>query len=462
MSASNEMLAGPLGRAAQVTRRARPGLASSPLLLALLLAAACGGTAAPPPAQAPTAGQAAEETAAAPVVDTQQGQQIATVDEPSSPRANAAPRPEMSAQAQEAHAAGLKAFAAGDLAGARAQFQAATAADDKAFQSFYSLGVIAERQGQPAAASAAYQRAVEIVPDYEPAIAAYGILEAKRGNVDRAASYLKERQGRFPESAAITAALAEVRSIQGDSGEAQRLAQEALKKNPDYRPAMVTLARDHYRNRRLELSLYALTGILDGFGPENPARDKNNAEARLIRGLIYREKNRRKLAIDELTRAVELRPDLVEARLQLATYMLEAGNAQGALPHLESAVRFDNGNVLAHLNLGDAYRLLDRPKDAQRELEWVAKAAPNRPEVHYNLGLLYLLSKPIDGMTEKQMTEKAIEHLEQYKTRGVRGGPDDTEELISRAKSKKALLEAAEQEAAAAGSGETGADAVAE
>ena len=48
------------------------------------------------------------------------------------------------------------------------------------------------------------------------------------------------------------------------------------------------------------------------------------------------------------------------------------------------------------------------------------------------------------------MTEKAIEHLELYKTRGVRGGPDDAEELISRAKSKKALLEAAEQEAAAA------------
>ncbi len=430
MKSSNERLSGAL-----------------PIVL-LLLATACGTSATTQGPQAPAPGTAPPATTAPEVGE--QGPQTATVDEPSSARAVSAPRPEMSAKAKEAHEAGLKAFAAGDLAGARTQFQAATAADDKAFQAFYSLGVVAERQGQPAAALTAYQRSIEIVPDYEPAIVAYGVLQAKQGGADRAAAYLKEQAGKFPESAAITAALAEVRSIQGDHGEAQRLAQDALKKNPDYRPAMVTLARDHYRSRRLDLALYALTGILDGFGPENPPRDKDNAEARLIRGLIYREKNRRKLAIDELTRAVELRPDLVEARLQLATYMLEAGNAQGALPHLESAVRYDNGNVLAHLNLGDAYRLLDRPQEAQRELEWVAKAAPNRPEVHYNLGLLYLLSKPIPGMTEKQMTEKAIEHLELYKTRGVRGGPDDAEELISRAKSKKALLEAAEQEAAAA------------
>ncbi len=58
----------------------------------------------------------------------------------------------------------------------------------------------------------------------------------------------------------------------------QRLAQEALKLNPDYRPAMVIIARDHFRNRRLDLALYALQAILDGFEPvnENPPRDKEN------------------------------------------------------------------------------------------------------------------------------------------------------------------------------------------
>jgi tetratricopeptide (TPR) repeat protein len=124
----------------------------------------------------------------------------------------------------------------------------------------------------------------------------------------------------MPRSAAVVAALAEVKSLRGQSGEAQRLAQEALKRNPDYRPAMVTLARDHYRSRRLDLSLYTLKGVLDGYGPENPPRDPNNAEARLIRGLIYKEQSLRGPAIQELTKAISLRPDLVEARLHLANY----------------------------------------------------------------------------------------------------------------------------------------------
>ena len=116
---------------------------------------------------------------------------------------------------------------------------------------------------------------------------------ARTGKPDDAIDFLNQRQAQMPKSAAVSAALAEVKSIQGNSGEAQRLAQEALKLNPDYRPAMVTLARDHYRSRRLDLALYALKGILDGYGEENPPRDKNNAEARLIRGLIYKEQGLR-------------------------------------------------------------------------------------------------------------------------------------------------------------------------
>jgi tetratricopeptide (TPR) repeat protein len=255
----------------------------------------------------------------------------------------------------------------------------------------------------------------------------------------------------MPKSAAVDAALAEVKSVQGDSASAQRLAQEALKKNPDYRPAMVAIARDHYRTRRLDLALYTLKGILDGFGPENPPRDPNNAEARLMRGLIYREQGQRKLAIDEFRKAIELRPDLVEARVNLAAYLLEAGNAPEAAQLLEGAVRYDKNNVMARLNLGDAYRLLGKSAEAKRELEWVASKDSQLAAVHYNLGLLYLFSESVPGVTPRQAADKAIAELEQYKRMRPRtAGPDDTDELITRAKTKKALIDSKEQEAAAA------------
>jgi Tfp pilus assembly protein PilF len=205
---------------------------------------------------------------------------------------------------------------------------------------------------------------------------------------------------------------------------------------------MVALARDHYRARRIDLALYALTGILDGYGADNPPRDKNNSEARMIRGLIYAERGLRGPAMEEMEAALEHRPDLVEAHLVLANFMMEAGNAKDARKHLETAIRYDNKNVAAHLQLGDAYRLLNRPGDAKRELEWVLAADPNQGAAHYNLGLLYLLGGKVKGMSEEAAIDKALEHLEAYKSRAARGGPDDVDDLITRAKTKKALLKA--------------------
>jgi tetratricopeptide (TPR) repeat protein len=190
---------------------------------------------------------------------------------------------------------------------------------------------------------------------------------------------------------------------------------------------------------------------LDGYGEENPARDKNNAQARLLRGLIYKEMNRRGPAIEEFEKAVALRPDLTEARVNLATYFMEAGNATGALAHLETAVRYDTDNIVARLNLGDAYRLLGRSKEAKRELEWVTKRDPSLSEPHYNLGLLYLLND-IPGISPAKAADRAISHFEKYQTMKPRsGGPDDTDELLTRAKTKKSLLDAKAAEAAAGG-----------
>jgi len=412
--------------------------------LAAVGAVGCGGAATATEAKTPGAAPAADLPPGAAVPIGPGGQQMAISDAPTSGE-NAAPRPKMNAAAAQAYAAGMSAFQSGDLNGAKNQFAKATKSDKNAYQAFYSLGVVAERLHDTSAAQAAYRRAVSIVPDYEPAIVAYAVSVARTGKPADAESFLDEKMARMPKSAAVAAALAEVKSIQGDSGEAQRYAQEALKRNPDYRPAMVTLARDHYRSRRLDLALYALKGILDGYGEENPPRDKDNASAHLLRGLIYKEQGNRQGAITELREAVRLRPDLVEARVHLATYLLESGNAAEAADILGGALRYDRTNLMAHLNLGDAYRLLGKPAEARQELEWVLSKDSTVAQAHYNLGLLYLFSDSIPGVSKVQASDKAVEQFTLYKQKHQRSqgeAPDDTEELITRAKTKKAILQA--------------------
>lgn len=356
-------------------------------------------------------------------------------------------RPKMKQKAEQAFESGEKAFKSGDLKGAETQFKEAIKADKNAYLAHFALGTVYERLGNLGNASKSYRAALDVVADHEESIVAYALVLARQGKHDEAIDFVQKKSQEGSPKAALVAARAEVRSLQGRSGEAQELAQQALKVDPNFKPAMVTLARDHYRARRIDLALYALTGILDGYGDDNPPRDKDNAEARLLRGLIYSERGLKGPAMEEMERALKKRPDLVDAHLVLADYMMQAGNAKDARPHLESAVRYDNRNLGAHLQLGDAYRLLGRPDDARRELEWVLKAEPNQAAAHYNLGLVFLLGGKLKGLTDLQMTEKAIEHLDAYKARAVRGGPDDVEELITRAKTKQAMLKSQQQPA---------------
>jgi len=364
------------------------------------------------------------------------------VDLPSEQGSSASP---LSPRALSSYQAGITAFQTGDLQGARVQLEAALRADPNACDAHYSLGAVRERLGLTGAALASYQAALGRCPGHGMALFAQTQLMIQQGRSDEAERTLHDLRARLPENAAVLTALAEVKSRANHSSEAQALAQQALKKDPDYRPAMLLLARDHFRGRRFELSLFTLTAILDGYGVENPPRDKNNGEAHLLRGLIMKEQNRRRLAIDELKRAVQHRPDLVEARLNLAALMLEAGNAAEAAPLLEQGLSYEGHNVWLHLNLGDAYRLLGRPEEAIKQLEWVTKVDPNLAPAHYDLGLLYLLSPQVPGVAPQAAVALSIDHFEQYKKlqpRSRAGSGDDADELLTRARNKQAVLQA--------------------
>jgi tetratricopeptide (TPR) repeat protein len=347
----------------------------------------------------------------------------------------------MSPQAKALYSQGKAAFEAGQLQTAMAYFGQATQFDPRAAQAYYALGTVQQRfnRGQ---AIASYQRAFQLAPKYEDAIVAYGLAMAQQGAMSNADSFLADKRGRLPKAARIAAALAEVKSLQKDTASAQRIAQEALKIDPDCRPAMLTIARDHFRNRRLDLSLYALKAILDGFGDDNPPRDKNNAEAHLLRATIWDEQNERAAAMAAYKKVVQLRPDIVVARLKLATYLLEAGDAQQALPVLQRALGYDPTNIALHLSIGDSLRLLGRFDEAKKEFEWVAQRDSSLPQVHYNLGLLYVFAPKVGNMTPKQQVVAAIRELEKYKELRRKSDPNDHEELLKRAKLKKAEIDA--------------------
>jgi tetratricopeptide (TPR) repeat protein len=103
---------------------------------------------------------------------------------------------------------------------------------------------------------------------------------------------------------------------------------------------------------------------------------------------------------------LSLRPDLVEARLHLATFMLEAGNASEARPLLEDALKYDPSNVLVHLNLGDAYRSARQAEGRARPPDLGLAQGPSMAQAQYNQGLVYLFSANVPGVTEEQAIDR--------------------------------------------------------
>ena len=358
----------------------------------------------------------------------------------------------LSGAAKSSYEKGWQAWIKGDLATAKNSFTQAGSQTPQSPSPPYSLGVVLEHPGDQAGAQQAFRTAFTNDEKHTLSMCAYALSLASTGHTGEADTFLTDRRGKLPENPRLTACNAEVKSLAKDHGSAQQLAQDALRMDPDFKDAMVTIARDHYRARKMDLAKYALQAILDGFGDASPPRDREHAEAHLVRGLILRESGSRAVALQDFEAAVKKRPDLVEALINLGSMRLEAGNATEAAPVLESATRFGPNVAVAHLNLGDCYRLQGKTTDAKIEFDKALSLDSSLSAVHYDSGLLYLNAPSIPGTSADQQVSTAIKEFETYKTmRGPKapvGVDDQIDDLLNRAKAKQAELK---NTAAAAG-----------
>jgi tetratricopeptide (TPR) repeat protein len=361
---------------------------------------------------------------------------------------------ELSGDAKSAYDKGFQAWMSGDLQTAKTAFTDAASRAPHAGGPRYSLGCVLERLGDTSGALDAYRASYNANAKYEVAMGAYALLQAQTGHGVDAEQFLNGKGAQS--SVRLMTYLAEVKSIDGDSPGCQQLAQQALTKQPDFKDAMVVIARDYYRSHRWDLAKYALQAILDGADDGSiPPRDKGNPAALLLRGLIEREQGQRQQAINDFQSAAAKRPDLFEAYVDLGEMKLEAGNATEALAPLEKAVRFAPNVAIAHLDLGDCYRLLGRPGDAKSEFGKALATDSTLSGVHYDLGLLYLFSSNVPGVTgPDDQLARAIKELETYKSmrsaKAPKGQGDDVDELLSTAKRKQSELQIKKQAAASA------------
>lgn len=381
---------------------------------ALVLAIGCGGG--PPPQPQPVApppppAAATPAPAAAPAPKPQ-------------------PPPPPAADAAALIDDGEQAAADGDLSTAETAFRQAIRADAKMAEGHYNLGVLAEWQGRYDDARGRYEDALSAQAEFAPAVIASGRLLLRRGQVDAALRFARERLGRSPDSVDLRNALNRLRLDAGRETEAVESDSKAvLRKDEKNVDAMINLALAYHAKGRFELAV-AILDNAKALTPENP-------EIFFRKALAHEaldESIKARVALEEAARL----PGGATAEIynNLGLLYHAAGDYIGAETQFRKALARWPDMLSARINLGNALKGQQRFADADAALKGALGQASDDPDVLYNLGILYLDGQLPDVAAIDRL-ERALAFFARYKqTSGARATNDPVDAYIEEAKKR--------------------------
>jgi tetratricopeptide (TPR) repeat protein len=397
-----------------VTRPSRHlrDLAAPGALLALALLAGCAET------QKPAAGQAGEaatpapptpwekDAAQAPAAPAAEGTPAPAP--PAGPAARPKATPEAQQRARASFAEGVRLEAAGSLPAAAAAFDRAFADDPDLPWAGYDAGLVRERLGDDGRAAAAYQLTIEARPDFAPAAQNLARVWIRQGKRDEAERLLRARLARG-EGVALHVGLAEVELAADKLDEAEAECRAALRSDEKNVPAMVLLATTYARKKRFELARMVL---------ENARQvDPSDAAVWNRLGFVELALGNRAQAIEHFKTAAALRSDYPEAHVNYGAMLADADDFAGAEQELSLAVKYAPRSAGAWLDLGNAYRGLQRFDDAEKAYGKALELDPRLVEAQFDLALLYLdVEKP--GLSTLQRLERGLAFFDAFEKQG--------------------------------------------
>jgi Flp pilus assembly protein TadD len=289
-----------------------------------------------------------------------------------------------------------------DTVGARAFAQARAAVDEDEFARQVAEGYALIAGGRFAEAAAHFRTLVGRRPGHAPALYGAALAAFNAGRAAEAEPLARRAADAWlaapraaaagPSAADALVLLAVIQAVRGDDGAALKSAQRAAALAPENFDAQFTLGRALYgagddagaaRAFRAAVALrpedararFFLATALERAGDEEgalaayrelAARRPRAAEGHLGAGvlLVKRGGAHAEEGLTELTRALEIDPDLYEARVTLGRALVARGRAAEAVPHLTRAAALAPDNPEPHYQLSLAYRRLGRRDEA--------------------------------------------------------------------------------------------------
>jgi len=144
--------------------------------------------------------------------------------------------------------------------------------------------------------------------------------------------------------------------------------------------------------------------------------DGNNASLRYIYGLSLTELQRFSEAIENLNKAIKLRPGDSNFHQGMAYLLCKQKKYDEAIPVLKRAIELDGENLKARFLLGLAYLSKERSslignftELALEQLQFVKAKQPTFPQVHLYIGKIHLTNGDVVGALEEFGAELEVD-----------------------------------------------------
>ncbi|MBX9691522.1 MAG: tetratricopeptide repeat protein [Cyanobacteria bacterium] len=118
--------------------------------------------------------------------------------------------------------------------------------------------------------------------------------------------------------------------------------------------------------------------------------DSRNHQARYLGAFVYQLQGRDEEAISRYRSYLEIRPDDVQANVNLGALLRKTGEYAESEECLKHAVHVNFYSLEAHYNLSNLFLELGKLEEALKELKICNKFDANNAMVHNNLGVIYM------------------------------------------------------------------------
>ena len=277
---------------------------------------------------------------------------------------------------------------------------------------FHLRAQVLMKKGDGAGARKALERAIEISPDFFPAIGALSELDLGQKQPEAAQKRFEALMARKPDSAQAILGLARVKTLRGaNKDEIAELLRKAVEVAPNEVLPRQILVTHHLRNNEAKQALTAAQNavaalpksveLLDTLGQAQVASKEFNqaistygkmasmqpqsAQPHLRMATAYMANNDAAAAGQSLRKALEIQPNLLPAQQGLAELALRGNRVQDALTQIQEIQKQRPQEAIGYALEADVHTATKNWAAATVAFEKALKLAPNSSELAVKL-----------------------------------------------------------------------------